>query len=62
MCNDPVCYTTNNILVKPGFLTAEIDDDGIVIYFGLYEIAPYYIGIPKFKMKFNRFSKYLNYN
>ena len=31
MCNDPVCYTTNNILVKPGFLTAEIDGDGIVI-------------------------------
>lgn len=39
-----------------------IDDDGIVIYFGLYEIAPYYVGIPKFKMKFNRFSNCLNYN
>ena len=39
-----------------------IDEDGIVIYFGLYEIAPYYIGIPKFKLKFDEFNKYLNYN
>ena len=39
-----------------------IDNDGIVIYFGLYEIAPYYVGIPKFKLKFDEFSKYLNYN
>ena len=34
---------------------------GIVIYFGLYEIAPYYVGIPKFKLKFDEFNKYLNY-
>ncbi len=39
-----------------------IDEDGIVIYFGLYEIAPYYVGIPKFKLKFDEFSQYLNYN
>lgn len=39
-----------------------IDDDGIVIYFGLYEIAPYYVGIPKFKLKFDEFNKYLNFN
>ena len=39
-----------------------IDEDGIVIYFGLYEIAPYYVGIPKFKLKFDEFNKYLNYN
>ena len=39
-----------------------IDEDGIVIYFGLYEIDPYYIGIPKFKLKFDEFNKYLNYN
>ena len=31
MCNDPVCYTTNKVLVKPGFLTAEIDGGNIVI-------------------------------
>ena len=42
--------------------TFYIDNDGIVIYFGLYEIAPYYLGIPKFKLKFDEFSKYLNYN
>ena len=39
-----------------------IDGDGIVIYFGLYEIAPYYVGIPKFKLKFDEFNKYLIYN
>ena len=39
-----------------------IDEDGIVIYFGLYEIAPYYVGIPKFKLRFDEFSQYLNYN
>ena len=39
-----------------------IDEDGIVIYFGLYEIAPYYVGIPKFKLKFDEFNKYLIYN
>ena len=44
------------------FVTKDIDEDGIVIYFGLYEIAPYYIGIPKFKLKFDEFNKYLNYN
>ena len=38
-----------------------IDDDGIVIYFGWYEIAPYYVGIPKFKLKFDEFNKYLDY-
>ena len=31
MCTDPICYTTNNITIKPGFLTAEIDGDNIVI-------------------------------
>lgn len=36
-----------------------IDDDGIVIYFQLYEIAPYYVGIPKFKMIWKEFDKYL---
>lgn len=35
-----------------------IEDDGVVIYFSLYEIAPYYVGIPKFKMEFDKFPKY----
>lgn len=35
-----------------------IDDDGIVVYFQLYDIAPYYVGIPKFKMTWKEFDKY----
>lgn len=35
-----------------------IESDGVVIYFDLYEIAPYYVGIPKFKMSFRQFLKY----
>lgn len=38
-----------------------IDEDGIVIYFPLYEISPYYVGIPKFKLKFKDYKKYLKY-
>lgn len=36
-----------------------ITDDGIVIYFPLYSIAPYSTGIPKFKMTYKEFGKYL---
>ncbi|MCR8743825.1 DUF3298 and DUF4163 domain-containing protein [Romboutsia lituseburensis] len=39
-----------------------IDNEGIVVYFGLYEIAPYYVGIPKFKLTWDEFGKYLKYN
>ncbi|WP_296644353.1 DUF3298 and DUF4163 domain-containing protein [Romboutsia sp. 13368] len=39
-----------------------IDEDGVVIYFGLYEITPYYVGIPKFKLKFDEFNKYFMYS
>lgn len=39
-----------------------IEDDGIIIYFGLYEIAPYYVGIPKFKLRFDEFNQYLIFN
>lgn len=38
-----------------------IDKDGIVVYFGIYEIAPYYVGIPKFKITWSELGKYLNY-
>ena len=37
MCNDPIYYTSNpqikaeDRIVKPGFLTAEIDDDNIIV-------------------------------
>lgn len=35
-----------------------IDEDGVVIYFQLYDIAPYYVGIPEFKMTWSEFGKY----
>ena len=34
---------------QPFYLT----DDGLVIYFGQYEIAPYYVGIPEFNIPFS---------
>lgn len=37
-----------------------ISNDGIIIYFDIYEIAPYYVSIPKFKLSFREFKKYLN--
>ncbi|MGL5329010.1 MAG: DUF3298 and DUF4163 domain-containing protein [Peptostreptococcaceae bacterium] len=33
-----------------------INDDGIVVFFQLYDIAPYYVGIPKFKIPWSKFS------
>ena len=35
---------------QPFYLT----DGGLVVYFGQYEIAPYYVGIPEFKIPFSR--------
>ena len=35
-----------------------IDNDGIVVYFQVYDIAPYYVGIPRFKMTCEEFGKY----
>lgn len=37
-----------------------LTDDGIVIYFGVDEIAPESFGIPKFKMEFSKFAPYIN--
>lgn len=37
-----------------------IADDGVVIYFGLDEIAPAEFGVPKFKMSFEKFAPYIN--
>jgi len=36
-----------------------IDNNGIVVYFQLYDIAPYYVGIPKFELTNREFKKYL---
>jgi len=37
-----------------------LTDEGIIIYFGLDEIAPSEFGVPKFKMSFNKFAPYIN--
>lgn len=37
-----------------------IEDDGVVVYFQVYDIAPYYVGIPKFKIDNDQFKTYLN--
>lgn len=39
-----------------------IEEDGVVIYFPLYEIAPYSTGIPKFKLDNKDFSMYYKEN
>lgn len=44
----------------PGDQAFYITDDGVVIYFGLDEIAPAELGIPKFKMSFKKFAPYIN--
>lgn len=38
-----------------------IDDNGIVVYFQVYDIAPYYVGIPMFNISKTEFGKYLKY-
>lgn len=37
-----------------------LTDEGIVIYFGVDEIAPKEFGIPKFTMEFKKFAPYIN--
>jgi len=37
-----------------------LTDDGIVIYFGLDEIAPKEFGIPRFTMEYKKFAPYIN--
>lgn len=37
-----------------------LTDEGIVIYFGVDEIAPEEFGIPKFTMKYKKFAPYIN--
>ncbi|MFZ5644773.1 MAG: DUF3298 and DUF4163 domain-containing protein [Bacillota bacterium] len=37
-----------------------IEEGGMVVYFGLYEISPYAAGIPEFKLPFTLFKEELN--
>lgn len=65
-------YVDYKISQNPGIYYPEVDieipadqafyltDDGIVIYFGIDEIAPSEYGIPKFKMMFSKFAPYIN--
>lgn len=39
--------------------TYYLEDDGIVVYFGLYEIAPYSTGIPQFKISWKELDSVL---
>lgn len=39
-----------------------ITDDGIVVYFGLYEIAPYAAGIQEFNIPYSKLQDCLKYN
>ena len=56
----PGMYHTNIKIEIPEDQSFYLTDDGIVIYFGLDEIAPREIGIPKFKMMFSKFAPYIN--
>lgn len=53
-------YYTNVELFIPEDQAFYITDDGIVIYFGVDEIAPESFGIPKFKMSFTQFASFIN--
>lgn len=65
-------YVDYKISQNPGKYYPEVDieipddqafyltDDGIVIYFGVDEVAPSEYGIVKFKMMFNKFTPYIN--
>ena len=52
-------YSDANINV-PDDQAFYLTDDGILIYFGVDEIAPESFGIPKFKMEFSKFAPYIN--
>lgn len=53
-------YYKNVVDEIPDAQAFYITDDGLVIYFGLDEIAPAEFGIPKFKMSFSKFAPYIN--
>ena len=57
---NPGMYHTNIKVEIPEAQSFYLTEDGIVIYFGLDEITPKELGIPKFKMMFNKFEPYIN--
>ncbi|MGL4912632.1 MAG: DUF3298 domain-containing protein [Romboutsia sp.] len=60
IAQDKDLYYEDVEIYIPGDQSFYITDDGIVIYFGLDEIAPAEFGIPKFKMNFEKFAPYIN--
>lgn len=56
----PSMYHSNIKVEIPEAQSFYLTDDGIIIYFGLDEIAPRELGIPKFKMMFSKFAPYIN--
>lgn len=57
--NKDLYYSSVDITI-PEDQAFYITDDGLVIYFGLDQVAPAEFGIPKFKMTFNKFASYIN--
>lgn len=39
-----------------------LNDDGITVYFGVYEIAPYVAGMPEFRLTFDELSEFIDYD
>ena len=57
---DKANYYSDAVVDVPDDQAFYLTDDGIVIYFGVDEIAPESFGIPKFKMEFSKFAPYIN--
>lgn len=53
-------YYKDTVVEIPEDQSFYITDDGVVIYFGVDEIAPQKFGIPSFKMSFSKFAPYIN--
>lgn len=53
-------YYKDVVVEIPDDQSFYITNNGIVIYFGLDEIAPSEFGIPRFKMSFSKFAPYIN--
>ncbi|MEG1311374.1 MAG: DUF3298 and DUF4163 domain-containing protein [Romboutsia sp.] len=57
---NPSMYYQDVEIVVPADQAFYLTEDGVVIYFGIDEIAPSQFGIAKFKMQFSKFSPYIN--
>lgn len=57
---NPEFYYPNTTVDIPDDQSFYLTDQGIIIYFGLDEVAPASNGIPKFFMEFSNFESYIN--